>query len=109
MSIDGRAKRVQLNDRVALIEQWSRAYDWQRNRALSFHAPVGSPKRFLKRLPEILEDRGWALTMQSGASLVAPHVSWDQIHIYVRPQDEDDILGIAQAAGWSTSPEGRSS
>lgn len=107
VSTDGRAKRVQLNDRVALIEQWSREYDWQRNLAMSFHAPVGSPKRFLKRLPEILEDRDWALTMQAGASLVAPHASWDQIHIYVRTQDENDILGIAQAAGWSTSPEGR--
>jgi hypothetical protein len=74
---------------------------------MSFHAPVGSPQRFLKRLPEILEDRVWALTLQAGASLVAPHASWDHIHVYVRTENEEDLLGIAQALGWSASPEGR--
>ena len=102
---EGRTKRVQLRDRVTLIEQWSREYDWQRNRAMSFHAPVGSPQRFLKRLPEIFEGRVWALTLQAGASLIAPHATWDNIHVYVQAEDED-VLGIAQAVGWSASPEG---
>ena len=104
---EGRAKRVRLNDRVTLLEQWSREYDWQRNRATSFHAPVGSPKRFLNRLPELFDGRLWALTLQTGASLVAPHASWDQIHIYVRTEDEEDLRPVGQAAGWSTSPEGK--
>lgn len=104
---EGRAKRVRLTDRIALIEQWSREYDWRRNRATSFYAPIGSPKRFLDRLPELLSGRHWALTLQAGASLIAPHASWDQIHIYIRTKDDEDLHGIAQGAGWSTSPEGK--
>jgi hypothetical protein len=104
---EGRAKRVRLKDRVSVVEQWSREYDWQRNRWMSFHAPVGSTKRFFNRLPTILEGLRWALTLQAGASLVAPHASWDQIHIYVATENDDDLQNVAVGAGWASSPEGR--
>jgi hypothetical protein len=103
----GRARRIQLNSSAAIIEHWSREYDWQRNRAAAFHAPVGSPKRFLNRLPELLGERLWALTLQAGASLAAPHASWDLIHVYVKPESGEDPSSIGEAAGWSPAPDGK--
>jgi hypothetical protein len=104
---DGRTKVIQLTDPVALIEAWTRAYDWRKNRAATFHAPVGSPERFLRRLPSCLGGRRWALTLQAGASLVAPHATWDHIHLYVEAQDPDELLGVGEQNGWTSGTGGR--
>lgn len=82
-------------------------YEWQRNRATAFHAPIGSSKRFLSRLPELLEHRHWALTLQAGASLIAPHASWELIHVYVEHEREEDRSSIGEAVGWTPAPEGK--
>lgn len=103
----GRAKSIQLTDPVAVIEQWTRVYDWKRNTAVAFHAPVGSTPRFLRRLPEIFEDRRWALTLQAGASLVAPHASWDLVHLYVDAEKADELLEIGQRQGWEAGAGGK--
>lgn len=103
---DGRAKMIRLTDPVAVIEAWTRAYDWRKNPAVSFQAPVGSPQRFLRRLPSLLEDRRWALTLQAGASRVAPHASWEQIHLYVDAEDPDELLGVGERLGWETDAGG---
>lgn len=103
----GRRKLIQLADRTAVIEQWTREYDWRKNTAIAFHASVGSPNRFLRRLPEMLHDRRWALTLQAGASLVAPHASWDLIHLYAGVRDTDQLLEIGQRQGWEPGDGGK--
>lgn len=103
----GRAKGLRLTDPVAVVEQWTRAYDWKTNTAVAFHAPVGSPQRFLRRLPEVLEDHRWALTLQAGASLVAPHAAWDLVHLYVDAKSDDGLLEIGQQQGWEPGEGGK--
>jgi hypothetical protein len=103
----GRTKRIQLTDPVVVIEQWTREYDWKRNTAVAFHAAVGSPERFLKRLPQLLKGRHWALTLQAGASLVAPHATWDLIHLYTEAEDDAELLAIGERQGWQAADGGK--
>ncbi len=77
-----RKKFLRLVDRHALVERWARQYIWRSNVQVPFQAPVGSPSRFLPRLPRLMPELRWALTLQAGASLFAPHATWERIHLY---------------------------
>jgi hypothetical protein len=118
----GRARAIAINHPEAVLTQWARRYDWTRNTAISFAAPVGAPERFLRRLPDVLGrptstglarptrtagHRRWALTLQAGASLFAPHAQWDTIHLYVDADEADELLDIGERAGWQPSATGR--
>jgi hypothetical protein len=98
---------VRITDAHRLLLRWTRAYDWQRNDARAFLAPIGDPQRFLRRLPDALGSVRWALTMQAGASLVAPHATWDRVHVYVSAADADELYDIAERAGWPPADDGR--
>ncbi len=72
----GRVAEVLLGDPYALIDAWTNAYDWRLNRGIAVHAPIGDLAEFLRRLPGLMHHRyRWALTLQAGASLVAPHAT----------------------------------
>jgi hypothetical protein len=96
----GRANSVRLRSIRRLIERWALQYDWQRNARLSVEAPVGSIDRFLQRLPASLKGTRWALTLQAGASLVAPIAAWDRIHLYVDVDSDRALADTARGAGW---------
>jgi hypothetical protein len=98
--VRGRANTVRLRDARRLVELWTARYQWRRNASLAVHAPIGNPERFLRRLPEALGSHRWALTLQAGASLVAPHAAWDKIHLYVDVPRGQELSEIARRAGW---------
>lgn len=102
----GRAP-VRIPDPRALLRRWARAYDWQRNQAAAFHAPIGDVGRFLKRLPGVFGQRRWALTLHAGASLVAPHATWERVHAYVDAESADELYDIAHREGWAPAGDGR--
>ena len=111
----GRAAEVRITDPRKAFEAWTRAYDWRINRGIAVQAPVGDPSRFLRRLPQILpnaipKQTRWALTLQAGASLVAPHATWDRVHIYVdvpATRGLHSLPAIVARAGWEPAPDGR--
>lgn len=103
----GREKRVRLRDRRTLLLQWTAEYNWRRNTAVAFEAAVGSPSRFLRRLPEMLGGLQWAVALQAGASLVLPHAKWDTVHIYVAGDSLDGLREIGYARGWKPSSSGK--
>jgi hypothetical protein len=103
----GRQPVIRLTDPQQVIRRWTRAYDWQRNEARAFAAPVGDPQRFLRRLPAAMGDARWALTLQAGASLVAPHASWGRVHVYVSASDAAELDDIACREGWPPAEDGR--
>jgi hypothetical protein len=107
----GRRGAMMLDDPAAVIVQWSRRYDWRQNASVAFAAPIGHPDQFLRRLAATLgssvKRRRWALTLQAGASLIAPHAHWDIFHAYVDAEAVDDLLEIGSLAGWPVSPTGR--
>jgi hypothetical protein len=106
---DGRERAIAIDNPIPVITQWARRYDWTRNTAVAFAAPVGAPERFLDRLPRVLGSRAarqWALTLHAGASLVAPHAKWDTIHVYVDADEPAQLLEIGTHAGWHPSATG---
>lgn len=96
----GRAREVRLRDVRRLVEHWTVRYNWRRNGALSVQAPIGDPERFLRRLSAAFGRRRWALTLHAGASLVAPHASWDRVHVYVDVPEDAALAAVADEAGW---------
>jgi len=101
----GRTSRIWVPDGEALFRDWSRSYRWTDNRQLRIAAPIGSPRRFLSRMPQFLAGRQWALALQAGASLLAPHAKFDIVHAYV-----DTALSLEETAlrhGWEPAPEGK--
>lgn len=103
----GRTACIRLADPGLLLRQWRAAYSWERNTAVAFHAPMGDASRFVRRLPGIMADHRWALTLQAGAAQVAPHATWDRVHIYVDVQSPADLLGAGEAHGWEPATDGR--
>jgi hypothetical protein len=103
----GRALDVRIREPIALLDRWSASYDWTRNARLAVHAPVGDPERFIERFAKALPDVRWALTLQAGASRLAPHASWDRLHVYVQTHSAVELKSIAAAADWTPGEEGR--
>lgn len=103
---DWREQRIRLTDRRKLIEAWTQAYTWTSNDRHAFHAPVGSPSRFLRRLPRMLSGVDWALTLQAGASVVARHARWDRIHLYIDSRSSRSAEQIGIDLDWTPSNDG---
>ena len=97
----GRTFAARIRDVRTLVEHWTRHYDWKRNEALPVQAPVGDSRRFLRRLGgELAWHRPWALTLQAGASLVAPHTVFETIHVYLDVPHRAALAEVAEASGW---------
>lgn len=101
----GRRSSIWVPDARKLIEDWARAYSWEDNPRLRIAAPIGTPRKFIRRLPRALGGVRWALTLQAGASELAPHAEFDTIHAYVDP--ELDLAQLALERGWEVSPSGK--
>lgn len=108
----GRSSKLWVPDPVRLLEAWTYEYSWRDNDGVSFHAPIGDPERFLHRLPAILErltpEPGirWALTLHAGASLEAPHATWDKVHLYVPREEWRSVAHGLAGEGWPAGEEG---
>jgi hypothetical protein len=103
----GRAAELRVQDPEQLIRKWAGAYSWERNPVAAFAPPMGEPLRFLKRKHTILNSYRWALTLQAGASLVAPHASWERVHLYVSVAEASELYEIAGREGWPHAEDGR--
>jgi hypothetical protein len=102
----GREKRVRLVSRISLVEEWVREYHWRDNLSMGVLAPVGSPGRFLKRLPESLGGLRWAVTLHAGGALFARHAPVEELHIYLDANTDADLLAAARQAGWELGERG---
>ncbi len=101
----GRRSSIWIPDPRKLIEDWARAYSWRDNPQLRVAAPVGTPSQFIRRLSKTFREVRWALTLQAGASELAPHAAFETIHAYVDP--EVDPAELAFENEWEVSPSGR--
>jgi hypothetical protein len=103
----GRAAQVTLHEPARLLERWFSAYSWDRNVGVAFHAPVGDVPRFLRRLPKLLGERRWALTLHAGAAQVAPHATWERVNAYVDVENLAELIGVGKDLGWDAAADGR--
>jgi hypothetical protein len=103
----GRESEIRLTNARGLFALWTGAYEWKQNQIVVVQAPVGDPLRFLRRSKDAFWPHKWALTLQSGASLVAPHATWERIHAYVDVESVGELSEIAEKQGWPLGDEGR--
>lgn len=102
-----RESEIRLTDPKGLLSVWTGAYEWTRNHSVAVHAPTDDAIRFLKRSKGIFEARQWALTLQAGASLVAPHATWERVHVYLDVGKPDELLEFANRQDWPIADDGR--
>lgn len=110
----GRSVEISVADPRRVFDAWTRAYDGGLNRGVLLAAPVGDPATFLPRLAGALtaalpEGNMWALTMQAGASLVAPWGTWSTIHAYIDVRSlprATGLRGVVDRIGWTPSTTG---
>jgi DNA-binding MarR family transcriptional regulator len=103
----GRAVAVRIVEPIRVLERWSASYDWTANARLAVHAPIGSPERFVSRLTKQFKGIAWAVTLQAAAAALAPHATWDRMHVYVDAADESALQAIAAREEWPASSDGK--
>lgn len=105
----GRSAAVAVPRPKELFKSWANSYDWKRNPSLTVRAPVADPREFLKSLPRKLPaaSHRWAATLQAGASMIAPHATWKQVHLYVDVQTATLLEKFSADLNWPPAPDGR--
>jgi hypothetical protein len=68
-----------------VVKEWSELYDWHRNRFHYYYCHAYDAQDVLERVAglRLEDDRLCALGFQAGAYLVAPHASFNQVHLLV--------------------------
>ena len=104
----GRSSAVHVTDPRRLLVAWAERSSVERNTTVRVEAPLGTPTRFLRRLPSLwTHAASWALTGQAGASLLAVHASFEDVFMHVNVGTVEDLHQVARSAGWHPSPSGR--
>ncbi len=105
----GRNAAVSVTQPKQLFKAWASFYDWTRNLSFRVQAPVADPQEFLRMLPRKLPSASpkWAVTLQAGAALVAPHATWNQIHLYIKAKTARGLERFSLDLNWPPAPDGR--
>ena len=85
-----RQEGLALTDPAGLLDLWRETYDVKEaNEVHSFHTSQRNPRRLMGEVERAAENLGrcYAFTLHAGASLIAPHVRFNDVHFYV----EDDL------------------
>jgi hypothetical protein len=86
--------KIERSNPELILEDWVRDYSYRKNRSESWFCLADSPEAILERLrrlkpPERLE---YALGLHAGASLVAPHALYHEVHLIVSGEKEADFF-----------------
>jgi hypothetical protein len=77
--------KLKIRSPKEILDDWVRAYDLKRNELHRYFVLAPDVKSILKRLRKIDIPRKieYALSVQAGAGLVAPHAVYKEVHMYV--------------------------
>lgn len=77
--------KLRIRSPKEILDDWVRAYDLKRNEHHRFFFLASDVKSILRRLQEIdiPQKCKYALSIQAGAGLVAPHAVYKEVHMYV--------------------------
>ncbi len=83
--------KLKIQSPKEILDDWVRAYDLKRNALHRFFLLAPDVKSILQRLRKIgvPHEVEYALSVQAGAGLVAPHAVYKEVHMYVH--DAKDI------------------
>lgn len=93
-----RAKgKISLRVPKEILDDWAKSYDLKRNEHHRFFMLAPDVKSVLGRLREIdvPQNVEYALSVQAGAGLVAPHAVYKEVHVYL---NDPDAIGFFQEA-----------
>ena len=78
-------RKLNIRSPKEILEDWVRVYDFKKNELNPFFIQASSVESILQQLRKIKIARKmkYALSVQAGASLVAPHAVYNEVHLYV--------------------------
>ncbi len=83
--------KLRLRDHKCVLDDWVRNYDYRKNRMKSLFCLASSSDDVLNKLHQAKKDLpDFHLSVQAGASLVAPHSVFNEVHAYVEKVDHID-------------------
>ncbi len=100
-------RKLRIRSPKEILDDWVRAYDFKKNELNQFFIQASNVESIVQRLREIKisRKRKYALSVQAGASLVAPHAVYKEVHMYVEDwkginffKKELDLKDAAQGA-----------
>jgi len=88
--IERKRGQARLVDPARLLDEWSKEYDYRYNHIFNFFSFAKSPEEIIGKIETIASHVSgrYALTMHAGASLIAPFVRFNNVHLYV----ESDLV-----------------
>ena len=96
-------QRLRLTKPADLLENWAESYRYRENEVSAYIAPERIGRKFMTELARAAETSGrrYALTLNAGLSLVAPHLRVPAVHCYL----EGDPAPLVSALGLRPSTE----
>jgi DNA-binding transcriptional regulator YhcF (GntR family) len=78
--------KLRIRSQREILDDWVSAYDLKKNDLNRFFYMAANVEAILERLRnlQIPPDTRYALSVQAGASLVAPHAVFKEVHVYVK-------------------------
>lgn len=71
-----------------LLEQWSKKYDFSENKVHTYYSFQKNVMEFMKHVSRVSKNKlEYAMTLHSGAYLIAPYIRFTDVHFYVKPID----------------------
>ena len=86
---------LRITEPSRVLRDWTAAYSWRRNHASSYYSAL-TKSELLDGVAHLTKTAQWALTLHAGASLVAPHVEYEQVQLYVEPSAFDQFESRAR-------------
>ena len=95
--VDKQRGAIKLTKPGELLNYWSENYDFRKNKINTYFSFTRTFEEFKKNLAEMSKKRNfqYALTLHSGASLVAPFVRFSDTHLYVQGDPEEWTESLA--------------
>lgn len=77
--------KLKLRDPEGILDDWVRNYNLKKNKAFGYFLMAASPAEILEKIRglEIPDSVDYALSVQAGASLIAPYAAFQEVHLYV--------------------------
>ncbi|MGD8298873.1 MAG: type IV toxin-antitoxin system AbiEi family antitoxin [Desulfobacterales bacterium] len=100
-------RKLSIRSPKEILEDWVRFYDFKKNELNTFFIQASNVDSILQHLRKIKIARKmkYALSVQAGASLVAPHAVYKEVHLYVENRqgieyfcEKLDLRGAPQGA-----------
>jgi hypothetical protein len=86
--------KLRLRSPEGVLDDWVRIYNLKKNKLFKYFCMAKSSSDILANLRkiEIPENIGYALSVQVGASLIAPYSLFTEIHIYIRSHKDIEFF-----------------